>query len=97
MIRVNVVLLLAVLASAFYLVNVRYESRRIYMALSKAQVQAQRLEVDHDQLLSQKRTQAAGVRVQQLAAGQLHMRSTNPAVTEYVQSQAVVPTRVQQP
>jgi cell division protein FtsL len=84
--RVNVVLLLAVLATAFYLVNVRYESRRVYMAWSKSQVQALRLEADHDQ-----------VRVQQLAAGQLHMRSTNPAVTEYVQPKAVVPARVQQP
>lgn len=85
MTRVNLVLLLALLVSAFYLVHVRYESRRVYMALSKAQSQALRLEADHDQLLAQKRTQAAPVRVQQLAAGELRMRPANPAVTEYVQ------------
>ena len=88
MIRFNLALLLALLVSAFCLVNVRYESRRVYMALSKAQSQALRLEADHDQLLAQKRTLAAPVRVQQLAAGQLRMRPTNPAVTEYVQSGA---------
>jgi cell division protein FtsL len=85
-IKVNLVLLLALLVSAFTLVNVRYESRRVYMALGKAQSQAQRLETDYDQLLAQKRAQAAPLRVQQLAADQLHMRPINPAVTEYVQA-----------
>ena len=42
MTKVNLVLLLALLVSAFTLVNVRYDSRRVYMALSKAQSQALR-------------------------------------------------------
>ena len=88
MIKVNLVLLLALLVSAFSLVNVRYESRRVYMALSKAQSQALRLEADYDQLLAHKRAQAAPLRVQQLAADRLHMRPINPAVTEYVQAVA---------
>ena len=88
MIKVNLVLLLALLVSAFSLVNVRYESRRVYMALSKAQSQALRLEADYDQLLAHKRAQAAPLRVQQRAADQLHMRPINPAVTEYVQAVA---------
>ncbi|MEO0002484.1 MAG: hypothetical protein RLZZ22_176 [Pseudomonadota bacterium] len=95
MIRLNLVLLLALLVSAFCLVNVRYESRRVYMALSKAQSQALRLEADYDQLLAQKRTLAAPVRIQELAAGQLRMRPTNPAVTEYVQSAALAPLKGQ--
>jgi cell division protein FtsL len=37
MIRLNLVLLLAVLASAFYLVHTQYESRRLYAALDRAQ------------------------------------------------------------
>ena len=85
MTRVNLVLLLALLVSAFSLVNVRYESRRVYMDLSKARSQALRLEADHEQLLAQKRAQAAPIRVQQFAVGQLQMRPVNPAVTEYVQ------------
>ena len=89
MTKVNIVLLLALLVSAFTLVNMRYESRRVYMALSKAQSQALRLEADYEQLLAHKRAQAAPVRVQQLAAGLLQMRPTNPAVTEYVQDGVV--------
>ena len=36
MIRLNLVLLVAVLASAFYLVHTQYESRRLYTAIDKA-------------------------------------------------------------
>ena len=35
MIRLNLVLLLAVLVSAFYLVHVQYDSRRLYTALDR--------------------------------------------------------------
>jgi cell division protein FtsL len=83
--KVNLLLLVALLVSAFSLVNVRYESRRVYMDLSKARSQALRLEADNEQLQAQKRAQAAPIRIQQIAAGQLQMRPTNPAVTEYVQ------------
>ena len=34
--RLNLLLLLAVLASALYLVNVQYESRRLFSAMDKA-------------------------------------------------------------
>lgn len=95
MTRMNLVLLLALLVSAFYLVNVQYESRRLYMALSKAKSQSLRLEADQEQLTAQKRAQAAPARVQQLAASQLQMRPTNPAVTEYVQAGAAAPAKVQ--
>ena len=36
MTRINLVLLLAVLASALYLVHTQYESRRLYVELEKA-------------------------------------------------------------
>ena len=85
MTRLNLVLLLAVLISAFYLVNLQYESRRLYVALDKAKSQAERLDVEHEQLTVQQRAQASASRVQQIAAQQLHMRPATPAVTEYVQ------------
>ena len=84
MIRLNLVLLLAVLVSAFYLVHVQYDSRRLYTALDRMRAQAQRLEADHEQLVVQKRAQATPGRVQQIATGQLQMRPANPAITEYV-------------
>ena len=84
MIRLNLVLLLAVLVSAFYLVHVQYDSRRLYTELDRMRAQAQRLEADHEQLVVQKRAQATPGRVQQIATGQLQMRPANPAITEYV-------------
>ena len=38
MTRLNIVLLLAVLASALYLVNVQYQSRRLYTELERANI-----------------------------------------------------------
>ena len=84
MIRLNLVLLLAVLASAFYLVHTQYESRRLYTALDRAQSEARKLEAEHEQLQVQKRAQATPGRVQQLAARQLQMRPVTPAITQYV-------------
>ena len=48
--RLNLALLLAVLASAMYLVNVQYESRRLFSALDRAAAEARQLETEHDRL-----------------------------------------------
>ncbi len=84
MIRLNLMLLLAVIASAFYLVHTQYESRRLYTELDRAQSQSRRLEAEHEQLQVQKRAQATPARVQQLAARQLQMRPVTPGITQYV-------------
>jgi len=84
MIRLNLVLLVAVLASAFYLVHTQYESRRLYTAVDRAQAQTRKLSSEHEQLQVQKRAEATPARVQQLASRQLQMRPVNPAITQYV-------------
>jgi cell division protein FtsL len=84
MIRLNLMLLLAVIASAFYLVHTQYESRRLYTALDRAQAQSRKLESEHEQLQVQKRAQATPARVQQLATRQLQMRPVTPGITQYV-------------
>jgi cell division protein FtsL len=84
MIRLNLVLLVAVIASAFYLVHTQYESRRLYTALDRAQAQSRKLESEHEQLQVHKRAQATPARVQQLAARQLQMRPVTPGITQYV-------------
>jgi cell division protein FtsL len=93
MIRLNLMLLAAVIASAFYLVHTQYESRRLYTAIDKANAQARRLEADHEQLQVQKREQATPARVQQLAARQLKMRPVSPGITEYVTLPAAAPAQ----
>ena len=84
MTRLNLVLLAAVLGSAFYLVHLQYESRRLYVAMDRARSLSERLAADHEQLVVQKRAQATPARVQQLATRQLQMRPVTPGVTQYV-------------
>lgn len=84
MTRLNLVLLLAVLASALYLVRTQYESRRLFTELDKARAEARKLEIDNERLQVEKRAQATPLRVERLAKGQLQMRSATPAITQYV-------------
>ena len=84
MIRLNLVLLLAVLASALYLVSVQYESRRMTMELDKARTEARRLDIEKDGLQVAKRSQATPARVERLAREKLQMRQAQAGVTNYV-------------
>lgn len=84
MTRLNLVLLLAVLLSAMHLVQVQYESRRLYAEIEKAQAQARKLEVEHERLKVDKRAQATPLRVEKLAKEQLKMRPAGPAITQYI-------------
>ncbi|MGH6627289.1 MAG: cell division protein FtsL [Burkholderiaceae bacterium] len=84
MTRLNLVLLLAVLASALYLVHNQYESRRLFTALDRAQAEARKIETDNDRLQVEKRAQATPLRVERLAKAQLQMRVATPAITQYV-------------
>ena len=88
MIRLNLVLLLAVLVSALYLVNVQYESRRLVTALDKARSVALQLVADNERLQVEKRAQATPLRVEQLAKTKLQMRTVTPAITHYVSYKA---------
>ncbi len=100
MTRLNVVLLLAVLVSAFFLVHLQYESRRLYVAMERAKSVSDRLEADREQLIVQKRAQATPSRVERLASGQLQMRPAHPGITEYVAPRTgapVLPAQVTTP
>ena len=84
MIRLNLVLLLAVLASALYLVRTQYESRRLYVELEKATSKQHALEAENERLQVEKRAQATPLRVEKLAKDKLQMRTATPAITQYV-------------
>ena len=92
MTRLNVVLLLAVLASAIYLVHTQYESRRLFTELDRAVAEARRLETEHQRLQVEKRAQATSLRVERIARAQLNMRTATPAITQYVSDQQGVAT-----
>ncbi len=84
MTRLNLVLLLAVIASALYLVRVQYESRRLYTELEKVHNEARRLEIENERLQVEKRAQATPLRVEKIAKEQLQMRTATPGITQYV-------------
>ena len=84
MTRMSLVLLMAVMASALYLVRTQYESRRLYVELEKATAQGRKLDMDNDRLQVEKRAQATPLRVEKLARDRLQMRTTTPAITQYV-------------
>lgn len=84
MTRLNLVLLVAVLASALYLVRTQYESRRLYAEVDRARNDAHKIETEHERLQVEKRAQATPARVERLAKEQLQMRPATPAITQYV-------------
>ena len=84
MMRLNLVLLVAVMASALFLVRTQYESRRLFTEVERAMSEARKLEVDHERLQAEKRSQATPLRVEKLAKDQLQMRPASPGITQYV-------------
>jgi cell division protein FtsL len=88
--RLSVVLFLAVLLSALYVVRTQYESRSLTTELDRATSEARRLDIENDRLDVERRAQSTPLRVEKLAREQLHMRTITPAITQY----ATVPNGV---
>ncbi len=91
MMRLNLLLLLGVVLSALYLVNVQYESRHLFSELDRARSLAHKLEIENERLQVEKRAQATSARIESLAKSRLQMRPANPAITTYVAYSAAVP------
>ena len=85
MTRLNVMLLIALIASALYLVRVSYESRRLFAELDKAQGEERALDTDSERLKTELRSQATPLRVERTARDRLAMRAATPATTQYVE------------
>ena len=81
--RISLILFLAVLGSALYLVKTQYESRSLTTELDRATSEARRLEVENDRLDVERRAQSTPLRVEKLAREQLHMRTITPGITQY--------------
>jgi cell division protein FtsL len=84
MTRVNVLLFLAILASAIYLVRTQYDSRRLFTEFDRARSEAHKLELERERLDLERRAQATPLRVEKIAREQLNMRTITPAISQYV-------------
>jgi cell division protein FtsL len=82
--RLNVLLLVALLVSSVYLVQVSYEERRLFSELDKAQSQHNQLDVGFERLQAERQAQATPSRVEKAAREKLAMRSATPGTTHYV-------------
>ncbi|WP_313073171.1 cell division protein FtsL [Melaminivora sp.] len=91
MLRLNFLLLLAVMGSAMVLVHSQYQSRRLYTELHRAIAESRQLETEHQRLQVQKRAQATPLRVERLARDRLKMHIATPAITQYVTDDGSAP------
>lgn len=83
MTRINILLMLAVIGSALYLVHTQYESRRLVTELDRANAESHKLEVEYNRLDVERGAEATPVRVEKLAREQIKMHSITPAITLY--------------
>jgi cell division protein FtsL len=84
MTKLNVVLAVALIASALLLVHTAYDSRRLYSALDRAQQEQRALEAEAQRLDAERQAAATNARVERVARERLQMRTASPAVTQYV-------------
>ncbi len=89
MMRLSMLLLIATVGSALWLVHSHYESRRLFMALESARKETHRIEMDLDRTEVERRAQTTPLRVEQIARQKLQMRSVSPAITQYVTTTGV--------
>lgn len=83
MLRLNLLLLAALVVSALYLVQTQYDARRLFTQLDRAHSEARSLETEHQRLQVEKRAQATPSRIEALAKAQ-GMQGASPAITHYV-------------
>lgn len=91
MTKLNVILALLLIISSLYLVRTAYESRRLFADLDKAKTQSAKLEADRVRLEAERQAAATNLRVEKTARDKLAMRTATPAVTVYVNDNAVKP------
>ncbi len=88
-VRMNVLLLIALVVSAVLLVRQTYEGRRLFADLERAKAETRKLEADVHRLKAEREGEATNLRVEQLARDRLQMRAITPALTLSAAASAV--------
>jgi cell division protein FtsL len=76
--RINVLLILLLLACALGVVAAQHKARRLYMELEREQERMRQLEVEWGQLQLEAGTWAAHARIERIARERLRMQSPQP-------------------
>jgi cell division protein FtsL len=91
--KLDLLLIVLLLASSLGLVRTAYESRRVFADLDRARGEQRQLDAELKRLDAERQAQATHARVQRVASEQLRMVGITPAITVYVDdSVAAVPT-----
>ena len=93
----NLLLLLAVLFSAVFLVNTQYQARQTFMELEKASQHGRALDIERETLTVEKREAASNTQVERLARTELAMHTSPASHLRFVRVPVSTATREGQP
>jgi cell division protein FtsL len=85
--RLNLVLVAALVACALSLISSQQQARRLFIDLDRAQSQAKQLEIEWNQLQIEQSTWGKHALIDQVARRDLRMVPVTPARTQYVTQQ----------
>jgi len=80
MTKFNLLLLAALMASAFVLIKSAYDTRRLFAENHRAEMEGRALAGEHTRLEAERQLQATSLRVERTAREKLQMRTMTPAV-----------------
>ena len=93
MARLNVFLLILVIACALGVVTSQHKARKLYVELQKEKDRAQQMDVEWGQLQLGQGTLAMPARVEKIAAGQLQMQMPQSRQIRYIRADTGVVTQ----
>ena len=82
--KLNLALMIAVLASGVVLVHSAYDARLLFTRIDDTRAETRRLESDFQRLQAERRAQATNLRVESVARDRLDMHVITAAVTQTV-------------
>ena len=88
MTRLNLLLLMALIASALLLVRASYDARRLFTDKHRAETESLRLAGEYKRLEAERQLQATNLRVERTARERLKMATVTPAITMYERADA---------
>ena len=89
--KLNLLLMIAVLASGVVLVHSAYDARLLFTRIDDTRAETRRLESDYQRLQAERRAQATNLRVESVAHERLQMSTITAAVTQTVSDHAGAP------
>jgi cell division protein FtsL len=82
--KINALLLMALIASALLLVKTAFESRQLFAALDSARAEKRQLDAEYRRLDAEAQQQSTNSRVEKLARERLQMTRPQQGVMTYV-------------